>query len=93
MNGREAFLFHDHQAGHYLSLKILTANAEACNNAGIYYYLPTLLHMTKQNTKTDKALKLVQKHGMIRVRDAIAQGIHPEYLRRLCDTPRDFQYS
>jgi predicted transcriptional regulator of viral defense system len=41
--------------------------------------------MINQNTKTDKALAFAQKHGMIRVRDAIAQGIHPEYLRRLCD--------
>ena len=32
-----------------------------------------------------KALKFVKKHGIIRIRDATEQGIHPEYLRRLCE--------
>lgn len=38
----------------------------------------------KNNQKTDKILKYAQKHGVIRIRDARSQGIHPEYLRRLC---------
>jgi predicted transcriptional regulator of viral defense system len=41
--------------------------------------------MPKPSTKIDKALTFAKKHGMIRVRDAIARGIHPEYLRRLCE--------
>jgi len=38
----------------------------------------------KNDTKSDKVLYYARKHGIVRVRDAIAEGIHPEYLRRLC---------
>ena len=40
--------------------------------------------MDKNDDKMDIVLKFAKKRGMIRVRDAIEQGIHPEYLRRLC---------
>jgi len=38
----------------------------------------------KNDTKIDKVLEYAGEHGVIRVRDAIAEGMHPEYLRRLC---------
>lgn len=41
--------------------------------------------MGKNGKKVEKVLRLAKKHGMIRVRDATEQGIHPEYLRRLCE--------
>jgi predicted transcriptional regulator of viral defense system len=41
--------------------------------------------MVESSPTQDKILEFVKKQGMIRVRDAIARGIHPEYLRRLCD--------
>lgn len=41
--------------------------------------------MVVSSTKQDRVLNFVKQQGMIRVRDALAQGIHPEYLRRLCD--------
>ena len=40
--------------------------------------------MSKYGQKMEKAIYFAKKHGMIRVRDAIGQGIHPENLRRLC---------
>ena len=40
--------------------------------------------MQKKGLKSEKAVKFAKKHGMIRVRDAIREGIHPETLRRLC---------
>ena len=39
----------------------------------------------KKGSKIDKVLEYAREHGVIRVRDAIAEGMHPEYLRRLCD--------
>ncbi len=39
----------------------------------------------KKDSKIDKVLEYAREHGVIRVRDAIAEGMHPEYLRRLCD--------
>ncbi len=41
--------------------------------------------MPENGCKMDKVMKYAKKHGIIRVRDAISQGIHPEYLRRLCE--------
>ncbi len=41
--------------------------------------------MQKKGQKSEKAVKFAKKHGMIRVRDAIREGIHPETLRRLCE--------
>ena len=41
--------------------------------------------MMTQNHKVNEVLKYAKKHGIIRVREIIAQGIHPEYLRRLCN--------
>ena len=41
--------------------------------------------MAKNVCKIDTVLKYAQKHGIIRVRDVISQGIHPEYLRRMCE--------
>jgi len=38
----------------------------------------------KGRTKAEKAIELVQELGVLRVRDAVAQGLHPEHLRRLC---------
>ncbi len=39
----------------------------------------------EKGSKIDKVLEYAREHGVIRVRDAIAEGMHPEYLRRLCD--------
>ena len=44
-----------------------------------------LLHIAENGYKMDKVLKYAKKRGIIRVRDVISQGIHPEYLRRLCE--------
>jgi predicted transcriptional regulator of viral defense system len=41
--------------------------------------------MPENGCKMDKVIKYAKKHGIIRVRDAMSQGIHPEYLRRLCE--------
>jgi len=41
--------------------------------------------MAVSGQKNEEVLRFVKKQGMIRVRDAIAHGIHPEYLRRLCE--------
>jgi predicted transcriptional regulator of viral defense system len=41
--------------------------------------------MDKNGKKMDKVLRFAKKHGMMRVRDVVEQGIHPEYLRRLCE--------
>jgi len=41
--------------------------------------------MGKNGKKMDIVLNLAKKRGMIRVRDLTEKGIHPEYLRRLCD--------
>ena len=41
--------------------------------------------MVVSGQKNEEVLRFVKKQGMIRVRDAIAHGIHPEYLRRLCE--------
>lgn len=38
----------------------------------------------KKGQNTEKILKYAQKHGIIRVQDVVREGIHPEYLRRLC---------
>lgn len=38
----------------------------------------------EKGSKIDKVLEYAREHGVIRVRDAIAEGMHPEYLRRLC---------
>jgi len=38
----------------------------------------------KNSHNTEKILKYAQEHGIIRVRDVVREGIHPEYLRRLC---------
>ena len=40
--------------------------------------------MHKHSQKMEKAVNFAKKHGMIRVRDAVKEGIHPENLRRLC---------
>ena len=37
-----------------------------------------------KSTKTQQILDLAQKMGVLRVRDLTSRGIHPEYLRRLC---------
>ncbi|MBN1765727.1 MAG: type IV toxin-antitoxin system AbiEi family antitoxin domain-containing protein [Sedimentisphaerales bacterium] len=41
--------------------------------------------MQKKGQKSENAIKFAKKYGMIRVRDAIQAGIHPETLRRLCE--------
>jgi len=41
--------------------------------------------MDKRKKITDKVLSIVKDRRMIRVRDLIEHGIHPEYLRRLCE--------
>jgi predicted transcriptional regulator of viral defense system len=38
-----------------------------------------------RDTNNNKVLKYAKEHGIIRVRDMISQGIHPEYLRRMCE--------
>ncbi len=40
--------------------------------------------MGKYSQNMEKAVNFAKKHGMIRVRDAVKEGIHPENLRRLC---------
>ncbi len=40
--------------------------------------------MDKYGQNMKKAINFAKKRGMIRVRDAIKEGIHPENLRRLC---------
>jgi predicted transcriptional regulator of viral defense system len=41
--------------------------------------------MNKRKNITEKVLSLAKARGIIRVRDLMEQGIHPEYLRRLCE--------
>lgn len=41
--------------------------------------------MDKRKKITDKVLSIAKDRRMIRVRDLIEHGIHPEYLRRLCE--------
>lgn len=38
----------------------------------------------KRDTNIDRVLEYAREHGVIRVRDAIGEGLHPEHLRRLC---------
>lgn len=40
--------------------------------------------MYRHSQNIEKAVNFAKKHGMIRVRDAVKEGIHPETLRRLC---------
>lgn len=40
--------------------------------------------MPPQRTVTDKILAMARRSGIIRIRDVIERGIHPEYVRRLC---------
>lgn len=40
--------------------------------------------MYRRSQNIEKAVNFAKKHGMIRVRDAVKEGIHPETLRRLC---------
>ncbi len=40
--------------------------------------------MPSRTLTTEKILRLARRKGILRVRDLIARGIHPEYLRRLC---------
>jgi predicted transcriptional regulator of viral defense system len=41
--------------------------------------------MDKRKKKIEKVLSLAKDRKIIRVRDLIKHGIHPEYLRRLCE--------
>lgn len=41
--------------------------------------------MATNGDKMSKILGYAKEHRIIRVRDVISQGIHPEYLRRLCE--------
>jgi len=41
--------------------------------------------MNKRKKIMEKVLSLAKARGIIRVRDLMEQGIHPEYLRRLCE--------
>jgi len=38
----------------------------------------------KTSRNADKILEYARRQGLIRVRDVLREGIHPEYLRRLC---------
>ncbi|MCK6483296.1 MAG: type IV toxin-antitoxin system AbiEi family antitoxin domain-containing protein [Phycisphaerae bacterium] len=40
--------------------------------------------MADPSTTSDKVVRLARRKGILRVRDLIEHGIHPEYLRRLC---------
>lgn len=40
--------------------------------------------MAAKTSTTEKVIRLARQKGVLRVRDLIEQGIHPEYLRRLC---------
>lgn len=40
--------------------------------------------MTREPTKAEEVLELARDLGVLRLREAMARGIHPEYLRRLC---------
>ncbi len=44
--------------------------------------------MTGRNRQSEAAIRLAQSHGLIRVRDAEARGIHREVLRRLTEQGR-----
>lgn len=39
--------------------------------------------MIKEQTKAEQVLELARKCGVLRVKDVMIRGIHPEYLRRL----------
>jgi predicted transcriptional regulator of viral defense system len=59
-----------------------------CNNVGNSEYLPTLFMESDRIVGTadsieQRILNLAKSQSTIRTRDAIADGIHPEYLRRL----------
>lgn len=41
--------------------------------------------MADKRPTTEQVLDLARQSGVIRVRDLTARGIHPEYLRRLCN--------
>jgi predicted transcriptional regulator of viral defense system len=41
--------------------------------------------MDKRKKKNEKVLSIAKDRKIIRVRDLIKHGIHPEYLRRLCE--------
>ncbi len=41
--------------------------------------------MSKETTKTEQVIELARQLGVLRVRDLTSRGIHPEYLRRLCN--------
>ena len=40
--------------------------------------------MNKKTNGADKVLKLAKTLGFLRVKDLLANGVHPEHLRRLC---------
>ena len=40
--------------------------------------------MSQQPSGAEQILQIARKSGIVRTRDVIARGIHPEYLRRLC---------
>lgn len=42
------------------------------------------MHMPQEQTTTETVLNLARRVGVLRVRDLTSRGIHPEYLRRLC---------
>lgn len=43
-----------------------------------------LLHMKQHSKKAQEVLELARHMGVLRIRDLTSRGIHPEYLRRLC---------
>ncbi len=42
------------------------------------------LHMQRMVSKTKRVLELAQKMKVLRVKDLVEKGLHPELLRRLC---------
>ena len=40
--------------------------------------------MPREPSTAEKVLNLARRMGVLRVRDLTSRGIHPEYLRRLC---------
>jgi hypothetical protein len=73
----------------------LTAMAMLCKSAHIYRQVWTFIHRgnsksngagsSRMTAMQDKVLGLAKRKGILRVKDLHEAGIHPEYLRRLCE--------
>ena len=55
-----------------------------CIFIDIYIFVYLYLHMKSQSIMEKKIIKLARRFGVLRIQDLKQQGIHPEYLRRMC---------